>query len=358
MRLLVRAAVLLLTAATAASLANAEGARIGRSEAESILLSWLESHPSYSTPGTCLSPKAIEYRNFGYRIDVVAAGCPGGSPDGPLGMWRVDGNTGEVYVRDAAGKYVRPRSADGKAAWPLIREKHEINVDEVRESWRLEWRKHPTPVCSPEQEDWRICPCWGFAFGEQGELDLVRVRGGEPEDRLHLSPLFEEAPGEGAVLRRWPLLTGDEDAAGKPGFATTVRSRPPVAVMNFADYDRDGRATEFVLQVGAGPCGHQQALLVGIDRRNSRLHAFGTAEHPDEPLTLEDPSDWENGGAEVAVVQYACGDHGSEQESEIRLKTDPRDPLQVRLSRHGRPSRRAPVAKGAVSRQARRGVFG
>ncbi len=38
--------------------------------------------------------------------------------------------------------------------------------------------------------------------------------------------------------------------------------------MVLADYDRDGRATELVLQVGAGPCGHEQSVVVGISKQN------------------------------------------------------------------------------------------
>ena len=59
--------------------------------------------------------------------------------------------------------------------------------------------------------------------------------------------------------------------------------------MPLGDYDRDGRATEFVLQVDAGPCGHDTSLVVGISRDTPRLHAFGTAESPDEPLVRFDP---------------------------------------------------------------------
>jgi len=206
---------------------------------------------------------------------------------------------------------------------PLIREEQTVVVDGVSEVWRLEWRKPPQPACPPV-EDSLTCPCNGFAYGEGGDLYLVRVRRGTEYDRLHLTPLFENP--EQAVLQRWPTDDKDLGAASSPGFAEEVAKRPIVKVMQLADYDHDGRATEFLLTVENLACGHQQRVLIGLSRQNPRLHAFGTVLHPDKPLEMRKGM-WEalrNAKSPVTVLDVSCGDHGSDGEGELQLRFTPR----------------------------------
>jgi hypothetical protein len=95
--------------------------------------------------------------------------------------------------------------------------------------------------------------------------------------------------------------------------------------MRLGDYDHGGRATEFVLQIGASPCGHRQGVLVGVSRGMPRLHAFGTAERPEVPLVLQHTADWHtllHAGGSVRVIEIWCGDHSSETETELELRTD------------------------------------
>jgi hypothetical protein len=132
-----------------------------------------------------------------------------------------------------------------------------------------------------------------------------------------LDALFGEG---GARMRRWPVTKAD---TGKPDVAE-LELRPIETVIKLADYDHDGRATEFILVVGSEPCGHTPSVLVGISKDNAKLHAFGTAEKPSEPLTLERPADWERlraaGSAELTMV--ACGDHGADTETKVRVRAD------------------------------------
>jgi hypothetical protein len=176
--------------------------------------------------------------------------------------------------------------------------------------------------------DWCTCPCTGFSFGERGQLDLVRTRAGAPLERLHLAELFD---GGVARMRRWPVRAFDlkrcieKDDNDGPTM-TDLAARAPVDVMNVADYDRDGRATEFVLQVDAGPCGHDSSLLVGISREIPHLHAFGTAEAPSEPLMLGHLTDWERlrHASRITAIETGCGDHGSDVERALDLTADGR----------------------------------
>lgn len=203
----------------------------------------------------------------------------------------------------------------------IIREENKIIIDGVEELWRLEWVTAPSPACGPGDEDWYICPCTGFAFGEQGDLDLVRKRPGKDEERFSLSPLFREyganlslstndAPQ--AVLRKWNIHKNDIEEKDSPTFLSRVKARPLAQIMKFADYDHDGRATEFVLQVGTLPCGKKMSVVVGISRKNNKLHVFPSVKRPNTPLVLQ-AWQWESlrrAKGAIKLVHWPCGDHG------------------------------------------------
>lgn len=219
--------------------------------------------------------------------------------------------------------------------WPRIREQKTVVVNGKPERWRLEWERKPTPACGADEQDVSLtCPCSGFAFGEQGPLALVRVRSDGKTERLELGPLFGMdgdfgAGNREAVLQRWaPIETGGPESdfqhALDDDFAAKVAKRPDVDVMQFADFDHDGQATEFLLQVNTLPCGKHQMVLVGVSKANPHLHVFSAAEKPEEPLVLGS-WEWEalrQTRGPIAVVDWNCGDHGSEKEWRVRLSTD------------------------------------
>jgi hypothetical protein len=198
---------------------------------------------------------------------------------------------------------------------PRVRERKEVVVDGVTEAWRLEWTEEPVRECF--DGSWSSCTCTGLAFGEMGKFDLVRERPGAPEERLHF---------EGA-LPRWPVIEADEKRwPGAAVDAEEVTRRPDVELMRFGDYDHDGRATELVLQVGAGgPCSRTWSELVGVDRKTNRLHVYGTVAHPDQPLVLAHLSSWDEvlKKPSVEVMWWRCGDHGAEQEQALLVRATP-----------------------------------
>jgi hypothetical protein len=199
---------------------------------------------------------------------------------------------------------------------PVVREQVTVTIDGAKETWRLEWKRPPVPDCVGP--GWDTCPCAGFAFGEKGDMDLVRARPGAKEERLALGPLFE---GKDVRLRRWTPVKSD---TGKAPDIGDLVVRPVGELMKLGDYDHDGRATELVLQVDAGPCGHAPAIVVGISKKNPTLHAFGTKDKPNEPLTLPRPDEWEKLKAKPAVdfVTLPCGDHGAEEEVSLHVIAD------------------------------------
>ena len=216
---------------------------------------------------------------------------------------------------------------------PIVREKHKVIIDGAEELWSLQWTSTPNPACGPEDVDWMTCPCMGFAFGESGDLELVRKRAGRKDERLSLTHVFgaydADAPatvadGPQAVLRRWDERKDDLDKQDSPTFAVRVKARPLARIMKFADYDHDGRATEFVLQIGTLPCGKRMSVVVGISRSNPRLHVFTSVERPEEPLVLQ-AWHWESlrrAKSVVKVVQWPCGDHGYDGVDEFELRAE------------------------------------
>lgn len=204
-----------------------------------------------------------------------------------------------------------------------VREEQEIVIDGAQEIWRLEWAGAPKRYCgASEAEDSLTCPCIGFAYGEMGDLYLHRMRDGVEIDRLRLTPLFAEYSG--AVVQRW-AADDDQDfkLSARHDFETMVNKRPTVQVMNFADYDHDGKSTEFYLQTDSEPCGKSVGVVIGLSISTPRLHVFGTASNPRKPLYMQ-KREWEAlrnaSTAPVKVLDWPCYDHGAETETELELE--------------------------------------
>jgi hypothetical protein len=197
----------------------------------------------------------------------------------------------------------------------ILREEKKVVVDGVTETWRLEWIHPPLPACV--DATWSTCACAGFEFGEKGDLDLVRTRPGSLDERLHLSPFFDDGD---ARLPRWVVLPEERKGGPKKASMAEIQQRELVPVMKVGDYDHDGRATELVLQIAAYACGHTPAILVGITKTQG-LHAFPAGDKPNEPLTLESAADWEKVRAKlpVTIAAVRCGDHGADQETSIKV---------------------------------------
>lgn len=206
---------------------------------------------------------------------------------------------------------------------PTIREEQRVVVDGMPETWRLEWAATPAPKpsCDANSAEWSTCPCMGFAYGESGDLYLARIRDGVEVDRLHLTPLFGDERDQLATVERWPVYDADYGNQQNAWFPASVSRRPAVEVMHFKDYDHDGHATEFYLETESGPCAKSTGVVVGVSSDNPKLHALGTASHPDAPLYLRD-TEWEalrKASAAVEVEDWTCGDHGADMETTVEL---------------------------------------
>jgi hypothetical protein len=212
------------------------------------------------------------------------------------------------------------------APTPIIREQRRIIVNGIPELWRLEWKSPPKPACGAEINSISTtCPCSGFAYGESGQLDLVRLVNAREIDRFELTPFFKDVPAGGrpaAIVQRWELQDKDGDEPDSKEFAARISLRPVVMIMQFADYNHDGMSTEFFLQTETLPCGKHAGIIIGLTRTNLKLHAFGTLLHPEKPLVMH-KAEWDSllrqpGGGQT--LDWACGDHGSDTETDMELR--------------------------------------
>jgi hypothetical protein len=208
---------------------------------------------------------------------------------------------------------------------PRIREEQKVVLGGVAEVWQLKWMTPPKPVCEPNRDSLN-CPCNGFAYGEGGNLTLFRLRDGKVVDHLDLSQFFDDGPSDSentAVVPRWqPDYGKDSEALGRQDFPTHVAKRPIVQLMYFADYEHDGWGSEFYLQTESPACGHTSGILIGVSKRNPRLHVVGAASTPGKPLYLR-WREWEalrRASGPIEVLDWPCGDHGAETETRLWLR--------------------------------------
>ena len=207
-----------------------------------------------------------------------------------------------------------------------VREQRSFVVDGSKEVWRLIWRGTPDDGsdCGPADPDMAMtCPCSGVAYAQAGDLVLERERPGAPSERMPLTPLFagSDMLGPTAMLPRWPAHLRDIDDHPTPA---AIRARPAVPIMRLRDYNHDGIAGEFLLQIDTLPCGKRMMVAVGITRDNPHLHAMTSAEHPERSLVLN-RSQWEalaRSPRAGKVMDVPCGDHGAEEESVMELSAD------------------------------------
>lgn len=201
-----------------------------------------------------------------------------------------------------------------------VREEQHVIVNGVDEIWRLQWTTLPKPYCEPNDAS-LTCHCMGFAYGEGGNLFLVRLRDGAEIDKLELTSFFTETSGS-AVVQRWPAdYDTDFDNSQRAGFPILVSQRATTQVMHFADYDHDGNKTEFYLQTSVLPCGKSLGIVIGLSKNNPRLHVFGSASNPNKALYLQ-KREWEavrDASGPVEVLDWACGDHVAETETRLLL---------------------------------------
>ena len=212
----------------------------------------------------------------------------------------------------------------------VVREQRSFMVNGSKEVWRLIWRgaPHESKSCGlADIEGALTCPCDGAAYAQVGDLVLERERPGARPERMPLTPLFagwvtlSNEKGPVAMLPRWPAPLHDIGHYPTPA---EIRARPAVPIMRLRDYNHDGIAGEFLLQVDAPVCGKHVLVAVGTTRDNPHLHALTSAEHPERPLALYQWQ-WEalaRSRRPGKITDWPCADHGAEEETTLVLNTN------------------------------------
>lgn len=211
----------------------------------------------------------------------------------------------------------------------FLREQRQVTVAGQQEVWKLVWIGQPRSFCGPEDPEMAMtCPCSGWAYGGYGRLQLQRQRGGKVVDTLELGPLFGDAlpvsnaadlagmPWRPMYDRDWMSVEGPPDAAT----LSEIRRRPGLRIIDLADYDHDGVASEFLVQVDTLPCGKHLYAAVGISRLNPKLHALSSTGHPERPLIMPGQV-WEalrQFPASRWTPTWECDDHGSEVHTDLQ----------------------------------------
>lgn len=233
------------------------------------------------------------------------------------------------------------RTQAQQASSPSVRDSVEVTLATGVERWQLVWNAPPQRYCNDPAEA-ITCPCAGYEFGDQGSAAIVRSRGGRVVERFSLDALFAEGGGSAgpgsSTFARYVLTEDDRqamaDAADEAAIRPRFEHRPLRPVLTLGDYDGDGVAAEFVLQTGAGPCGHAPSVLIGLDARGA-LHAMGRVGRAPTPLVLMSPEQWERlrNGRSGRLVQWTCGDHGADEEESVSVRWVAGEPVATFRSR-------------------------
>jgi hypothetical protein len=104
-------------------------------------------------------------------------------------------------------------------------------------------------------------------------VDLVRLRNGQEVERLSLGKFF---PGYSnlAVIPGRQYRDSDDHSLERHDFSalrTDLDKRPLTKILDFADYDHDGQATEFFIQTEPESCGHRNGIVIGVSKSNPHL---------------------------------------------------------------------------------------
>ncbi len=189
----------------------------------------------------------------------------------------------------------------------------------------------------------------------------MRRQDAETRELLDLTSFYRHeylpVPGNLAVLQRWvpvPATAHDEEDdwhhASDFNFVSRVRARGPAPVMRIGDFNHDGQASEFLLQVGARGCGRPLMVLVGVSKYNRHLHVFASAEAPDVPLEL-DAQTWEavRGSAKpVRALESRCEALAGQVETELQVEVR-HGIFHVRRATHPCPGANAAAGAAAAA---------
>lgn len=191
----------------------AVAAEMTEPQARKALADFFTARPYYPVPVACLKIAPGQYKNRGYAFTVDTSACLDAEPGKP-DSWRVDAATGEVFVRNAAGKYQVPvcddRLLSADAAEALV-----VALPEVRKEMRAHKNAFLMLEGHPERADTASDPAgafYDFYFGHDMGTHTTRLWGFRVNALTREILVADPVSGEDLTLEAW-RGTLDEDHA-------------------------------------------------------------------------------------------------------------------------------------------------
>jgi hypothetical protein len=227
---------------------------------------------------------------------------------------RTTGAEGYVYLDAHAVR----RCQNHRSRTPDIRESRMVMVDGVMEEWRVRFISPSGAYPSIPPDEWNCIESFYNHF-DRGDAVLERLRDGVVIERIDHLPCAEGSympcPYSLLIPRHAVPYPFDEASAT----AATLEHLPWITWLDIADYNHDGQATEFAVNVGRIACAVQVSLVVGVTRDRPRFHVLRWA-NGDTMSNAVDQTWWDDvrDRSRGEHVSIACGDHGYPGEQRIR----------------------------------------
>ena len=229
---------------------------------------------------------------------------------------RESGAEGSVYL-DA---YEVARCQESRVSAPDVAEEHRVTVDGVDEVWRVRFTQPPAaPAPVREEAD---CAEWYFRGFDPRRAVIERVRDGVVVERFEDPAAGVAVEGQLPPISRELLIPARVRLPAGQRAPTLAQSErlPRPTILSVGDYDHDGRAVEFVLDLGPFICGNSLSGVVGLSRDRPRLHLLEWASPARARMILLGAGDWDEVRAEPSgdMVIWRCGNHGYDGEERLR----------------------------------------
>ncbi len=264
-----------------------------------------EDHPTTVIPaGTALELLAV--RDDARRtLDRVGVLC--------RVRIRSTGAEGSVYL--SADEVAACQESQPLA--PNIRESHRVMVDGVEEEWRVRFETSSRPSEEQDDEGGTCLDAFARRHDERPAV-IERLRNGVVVDSLRNACMSGDSGGGCFPHLLIPRRVQSTMRQPSPTPAQLERT-PWITVLDIGDYNHDGRAWEFALNIGYLICGHPVSAVIGITRDQPRLHTLRWADN--QPMALiNDLRQWDAVRAHPRgeMVIWGCWDHGYGAEKRLR----------------------------------------
>jgi hypothetical protein len=186
-------------------------AEMTQAQAKKTLAAYFMARPYYPVPAACLKIAPGQYKNRGYAFAVDPSACLDAEPGKP-DSWRVDAATGEVFVRNEAGKYLVPvcddRLLSADAAEALVLALPEVQREmKARNNAFLMLEGHPERAALASNPAGAF---YDFYFGHDMGTHAVRLWGFRVNALTREILVSDPVEGTDVSLEAWRGTLADD----------------------------------------------------------------------------------------------------------------------------------------------------